>query len=263
MKDRMWRFFRSDGKALILAFDHGCVGKSDLDPARIIPQAVEGGLDGILATYGVIKNFRKEMGQIGIMLRMDAFGSALSSFYVNPQLRSTTVEDAVRLGVDGLMCLGFPGKTINGEEIDLPSMQVVADIASQCDRWGLVSSAEMLPYGFSTEKEHRTVDVMKIACRMGAELGVDFIKTEFVPPVESFKSVVENSFVPILALGGPYNPDSRVMLEFVREAMDAGCRGVVMGRNITHHENIPGFVSAVSKIIHDDASVETAMKELD
>jgi class I fructose-bisphosphate aldolase len=258
----MWRFFRSDGKALIMALDIGGQGKADFNPADIIPQAVEGGIDGILTTYGVIKNFRKEIGKIGIMLRMDATPTDITGFDSYPQLRKSKVKDALRLGVDGMMCMGYPGKELNGVSIDLPSMQNIAKLAAVCDRWGLVSAAEILPYGFSSDPAHRTIDLMKIAARVGAEQGLDFIKTAYVGPAAEFKKVVDNSYAPILVLGGPFNSDAKVMLEYVRGAMDAGCRGVVMGRNIFKNENIPGFVSAVTKIIHQDETVENAMKEL-
>ena len=51
MKNRYYRFFREDGKALVLAFDHASSGDAWVDPAKVINGAREGGMDGILTTY--------------------------------------------------------------------------------------------------------------------------------------------------------------------------------------------------------------------
>ena len=45
--------------------------------------------------------------------------------------------------------------------------------------------------------------------------------------------------------------------------MDVGAVGITMGRNIWGHKNIGGMTAALSAIIHDDASVDTATKLLE
>lgn len=260
MKNRYWRFFGQDNHAIIMAFDHGGRGRIPVDdPGRIISQAVEGGIDGILTTYGIAKHFRKEIGKTGLMLRIDAGGSALAKSRRSPRARYT-IDDALHLGVDGLMCMG-----VVGVEEDPEYMQLVADISAACDRWGLIAAGEMTPDSpaYSADLQSRSPDKMKVACRVAAELGLDLIKTQYIPPVEDFKTVVANTYLPIVALGGPANPDSRVVLSYVRDAMDAGCQGVAMGRNVWNHSNVAGFVSAIRKIVHENTDVDTAMKELE
>ena len=58
MKRRMNNIFGADGKAFVLAMDHAAMMPSpDLaDPGRIIREAVAGGVDGFLTSYGIIKN---------------------------------------------------------------------------------------------------------------------------------------------------------------------------------------------------------------
>ena len=48
------------------------------------------------------------------------------------------------------------------------------------------------------------------------------------------------------------------MLQMVRDAMDAGGRGVAMGRNIWGHEKPERMTEAIVAIVHDDATVEEA-----
>lgn len=112
---------------------------------------------------------------------------------------------------------------------------------------------------YSPDFASRPPEKMKVACRVAAELGLDLIKTQYIPPIEAFRTVVANTYVPIVALGGPADPDTAKVLRGVREAMDAGCRGVAMGRNVWSHPNVRGFVTAIRKIVHEDADVESAL----
>lgn len=262
MKNRYYRFFQEDGKSLMMAFDQGGLGKTDSDPEKIISAAVRGGIDGVLTTYGVLKNFGHLLGKIGVLMRIDAFPSALSDQPFLPKMADYTVEDIIRLGADGIVCNGMPGFQHNGIDYDKESVQMLTKVVSMCDRYGLLAGAEMLPNNFSTNPKDRTIDAMKIGCRLAAELGLDFVKTEYVHTVEEFKAVTQNCYVPIVALGGPFSKDSRAVLQYVRNAMDAGCKGIVMGRNIYSHENVEGMVRALRKVIHENADPDTAMLEL-
>ncbi len=260
MKNRYYRFFREDGKALILAFDHASHGDARVNPAKVINGAREGGMDGILTTYGVISRFRKEIGKMGVMLRMDVLGSALGK--KDPILGQAmcspyTVEDALRLGADGVMTMG-----IIGCDYDAENVRYIAKIAAECDKYGLICASEILPNGFSSDPEDRSVRAMNVACRLGAEVGLDIVKTAFVEPVEEFKKIVDNCYTDVLALGGAKVNDDRVILQNARNAMDAGCRGLMIGRNVWGHSNIVGMARALEAVVHENASVDEAMEKL-
>ena len=71
MKRRMNNIFKKDGRSFVLAMDHAAMMPSpDLkDPGHVIREAVAGGVDGFLATYGLIRNFQKDFGNAGLILR--------------------------------------------------------------------------------------------------------------------------------------------------------------------------------------------------
>lgn len=79
MKRRMNNIFKKDGRSFILAMDHAAMMPSpDLkDPGHVIREAVAGGVDGFLATYGLIRNFQKDFGNAGLILRADGGASLL------------------------------------------------------------------------------------------------------------------------------------------------------------------------------------------
>ena len=256
---RYYRIFREDEKALIFAFDHGGGGDTWANPAETIKAAVAGGIDAILTTYGVINNFHKEIGKVGTFLRMDVFGSSLAKGdVINGQAVSSpyTIDDCLRLGVDGIMTMG-----IIANDFDTVNVQYVARMSAACHKYGLVSAAEMLPNGFAPKADDRSLKAMNIACRVAAEVGVDVVKTA-AEPFDEFRKIVDNCYVGIVALGGAKLKDDRKVLENAKAAMDAGCKGLAIGRNIANHENPAGMARALSMIVHDEGSIDDAMKAI-
>ena len=168
-----------------------------------------------------------------------------------------TIEQAVKLGCDGVMSMGFPGP-----EYDFEYGNLMSKLAGLCDEWGLVYAAEMLPCGFSEDPADHSIANAKIACRLASEKGVDFIKAQFIGEGLEYKEVVDNAFVPVLILGGGEKSD-RDVLQMTKDAMDCGCKGCVFGRNFFHSSHTARIVRAVVSIVHEGASVEEAMQVLD
>ena len=261
MKRRWYNLFAKDNKSFILAMDHGAlldISGSLTKPGEVIEKALRGGVDTILTTYGVAQHCQKEIGNAGLLLRIDGGTTQLHpSGYVMDKVTPTfSVEDAVQLGADGVICMGF-----TGVEDEDKMVRDLAHTAIEAKKWGVVFGVEMVPGGFKDEAQ-RTVDNIAFSSRLGAEYGADFIKTAFAGDAESFKKVIENCFKPVLVLGGGSARTDKDILSMIRMAMDAGASGVVMGRNIWKHENVEKLCSAIAKIIHEDASVEKAFKVL-
>lgn len=259
MKRRMNNIFKKDGRAFVLAMDHSAQMYSpDLkDPGHIIRECVAGGVDAFLTTYGIIKSFQSDFGNAGIIMRADG-GASMIRKPQSPLDLLFSAEDAVRVGADAMLCMGLPGSQTNEH-----SLKYLAKLAADCERYNLPVCAEALPYGFERPEgiDTRSIDNMAFACRQAADLGADFIKSEFVGG-EEFKTVTENCYAPILVLGGSKAKSEEDMFANIRAAIDNGAKGVIMGRNIVRHENIAQICSAIAAIIHDDASVEDALKML-
>ncbi len=259
MKRRMYNLFRSDGKAFILAIDHAAAMPSpDLkDPERVIRAAVEGGVDAFLTSYGTARNFRAAFGARGIILRADGGVSSLKR-PMGPMSCLYTAEDAVRLGADSMLVMGFPGS-----EQSERSLVYLAKLAADCERYGLPLGAEMLPYGFEKPEgtDTRSVENLAFACRQGAELGADYIKTEFVGG-ERFREVVDHCPVPVLVLGGAKPVSNEQLFGSIVQAMACGARGVIMGRSILRQRDLQATCRAVAVLVHEGAAAGDAMKIL-
>jgi fructose-bisphosphate aldolase/2-amino-3,7-dideoxy-D-threo-hept-6-ulosonate synthase len=94
------------------------------------------------------------------------------------------------------------------------------------------------------------------------ELGADLIKVNYTGDVDTFKTVVKGALAPILIAGGPKMNSDMEILNMVQGSMEAGGRGVSIGRNIFQHKNPKGMTQAISGIVLKGLSVKEASKFL-
>ncbi len=161
------------------------------------------------------------------------------------------------MGADGVVCMGFPGSKFEAE-----TLPYLSELASDCYKWGMPLMAEMLPRGFEGGDDSRTPENIALACRIGAELGADIIKTDYTGEVDTFKKVTEGTFAPIVILGGGKSKDPVDLLTQVYNSVQAGGAGVAMGRNVWRQDEPEKLTRAIARILHEDATVEEAKEEL-
>ena len=254
---RMKRIFAPDGRALIVAMDHGLMDgpcKGLENPGKTIEKIIAGGANAVLTSYGIAYNFAAELAGIGLIMRSDGGSTSLGKMS-GPGKIFFFIEEALRLGADALAVSAFPGS-----ENEAETLQNLAKVASEAHAWGLPVLGEMVPGGFDSPPEARNPHSVSVAARIGAELGADFIKTPYVP---GFEAVTQTSYVPVVILGGAKRGKERDMLADIKNAIDIGASGVAIGRNIWQSENPTAMTAAVASIIHHGATVDEAMQILE
>lgn len=97
--------------------------------------------------------------------------------------------------------------------------------------------------------------------RIGWELGADIMKLPYTGDPDGFEELVEQTPVPVTILGGPVS-GVRSMLSDVSAAIDAGARGVMIGRSIWQTEDPAQMVRLMRDIVHDRASVDDLSSNL-
>lgn len=254
---RLNRIFRPSGRSLIVAMDHGlldgpCAGLEN--PADTIAQIAAGGADAVLTSYGVARRFARELAPLGLILRLDGGATSLGKLD-GPGALLYGVEEALRLGADAVALNGFPGAPHEAASLDRLAMAI-----RQAHPWGMAVMAEMVPGGFDSPPEWRTVDKIALSVRVAAELGADLVKTPYTP---GFADVTGTCYVPVVILGGAKRGNERGMLADIKAAVEAGAAGVAIGRNIFQADDPAAMTAAVAAIIHDDASVDQAMALLE
>ena len=257
-KTHRWsRIFRKDGRAVIFAMDHAAsfgIMPGLEKPGEVIAKVQAGGADAILTTYGIVKKFASQIGNMSIVLRLDGGNTKLAQV-PGPTSMVYNIYDALRVGAEAVGVMGMPGSKFESE-----MLPYLSEIISQGDEYGVPVMAEMLPAGFEDPAKWWTAENIGHACRIGAELGVDFIKTTYSGDPESFKNIVSQIYVPIVVLGGSKSKDPADLLQGIYESIQAGAVGVAVGRNIYQHPHPDKVTAAITAIVHENATVEKALE---
>lgn len=248
---------RNTGKTVIVPMDHGVsVGpiKGLIDMSETVDSVAEGGANAVIGHIGLPRYGHRRSGKdIGLILHLSA--SSTLSPKPNKKVLVNTVENALRMGADGVSI------HINvGDDNEAEMLHDFGEIAVECGYWGMPLIAMMYPRGEKIKNE-KDVESVKIAARIGAELGADFVKTNYTGDPDSFAEVVEGCPAPVLIAGGS-KLSTEEMFKAIEGAMQAGARGLSVGRNVFQHEKPSLFVKAACSIVHDNLSAKEAMEML-
>lgn len=256
---RMNHIIQPDGKTFILAMDHA--GNFNTLPAltnpkKLVREIAAAGADAFLSTVGMAEHLADSFLGKGIIVRVDGGVSFLGD-KSKPTQVTVSAEDAVRMGADSVITMSFPGSKFENEVLSN-----LTRICMDCHRWGIPVLAEALPRGFEKADDARTPENITFACRQSVELGADYVKTNYTGDQESFRKLVEATYKPVVILGGAQKVPVEQLLQEIKDALEAGGAGVAMGRNIWGHEDPVAYTAAIAKLIHENCSVEAAMKEM-
>jgi DhnA family fructose-bisphosphate aldolase class Ia len=171
-------------------------------------------------------------------------------------VKTCTVSEAARLGADAVSV------HVNFFSDKEPEMLTeLAKTVEECDELGMPLLVMAYPRGPSVKDEH-AADVVAHASRIAEELGADVVKTNYTGDVDSFKGVTQACRIPVVIAGGPKAKSAEDFLRMVHDAIQAGAKGVSIGRNVFQHENPTAMVKALNAIIHEGATLEEAVKVL-
>jgi len=250
---------RDSGNFLTVPMDHGVTigpikGLKNID--NTIDSIARGGGDSVLVHKGVVDHSFAEVDEeIGLIVHLNAATSVGPD--PNNKVVVGDVKTAVRRGADAVSV------HINvGSDTEPHQLQDLGRVADECDEYGIPLLAMTYVRGPEDRVDSNDEETIAHAARLGAELGADVIKTAYTGNPEAFEEVTEGCPVPIVIAGGPKAETKREVLGDIRDAMSAGARGVSMGRNIFQQDDVDAMTRAVSRIVHDDASVEEAMREV-
>ena len=246
---------RNSRKTVIIPMDHGVtVGPVDglTDMRDAISKVVAGGANAILMHKGIVRaGHRGTGGDVGLIIHLSG-GTSLSP---DPNAKELvcTVEEAIKLGADAVSI------HINlGAETDRDMLSQLGFISEACMEWQMPLVAMMYTRGPKIEDEY-DVKYVKHAARVGAELGADIVKVVYTGDAKSFRQVVEGCPVPVVIAGGAKMDSDEDIFKMVEGALAAGAAGVSIGRNAFQHEKPEKMVTALCKMVHEDASVEEAI----
>jgi len=246
---------RNSGRTVIVPMDHGVtVGPIDglQDMRATISNVVAGGVNAILMHKGIVTTGHRGTGRdVGLIIHLS--GGTSMSPDPNAKELVCTVEEAIKLGADAVSV------HINlGAETDKEMLGQLGFISERCLEWQMPLVAMMYTRGPKIKDEFDVQNV-KHAARVGAELGADIVKVVYTGSPETFRHVVEGCPVPVVIAGGEKMGSDQEIFKMVEGALKAGAAGLSIGRNAFQHEKPDKMIQALSKMVHQNATVENAI----
>ncbi|CAM3063859.1 2-amino-3,7-dideoxy-D-threo-hept-6-ulosonate synthase [Sporolactobacillus spathodeae] len=252
---RMNRLFAEDKKMVMIPMDHGITlgpirGIENIDQAvAAIDQAA---VDSFVLHKGMVKSI-SQSPKASLIVHLSA------STELGPQplrkVQVCTVEEALRLGADAVSThINF------GSEYEAEQIVDTAEVAEACDRWGM----PLLVMAYVRGENIDAADVKKTAhaVRIAAELGADIVKTSFPENAESMHEIVSATSLPTLVAGGGKVDDALNLFRMIEKAIQAGCAGVSIGRNVFSHRYPREIAQQLVRIVHHSVGAESAYEAL-
>ncbi|MEA3378115.1 MAG: aldolase, partial [Nanoarchaeota archaeon] len=214
--------------------------------------AIKGKFNGIILQKGIAEKYYQ--GKIPLILKLNGKTKFLKGDPLSTQL--CTVKEAIDLGAKVV------GYTIYvGSCHEQKMFQEFEKIQREAHKNKLPVIAWMYPRGKAIKHETSKKN-LAYAARIGLELGADIIKTRYSGTINSFEWVIKSAGkVQVLVAGGSKKTSKNVLQE-VFEVMQAGAKGMAIGRNIWQHEYPLKMTKAVKDIIFNNKTVQDAIKRL-
>jgi len=249
MKNRLARIFNpQSGRTVMLAIDHGYfqgptsgLERIDLGIVPLAPYA-----DTLMLTRGILRSVIPPSLSQSIVLRASGGASILKELS-NEEI-ALDIEDALRLNACALAVQVFIGG-----EYERQSIINMTRLVDAGTRYGIPTLA-VTAVGKDMARDAR---YFRLACRICAELGAQYVKTYYVD--NGFETITASCPVPIVMAGGKKIPEFEA-LTMAHQAVQQGAAGVDMGRNIFQSDDPVAMIQAVKAVVHGNESPARAFE---
>jgi putative autoinducer-2 (AI-2) aldolase len=242
MKNRLARTFNpASGRTVMLAVDHGYfqgpttgLERIDLSIVPLLPQC-----DALFCTRGILRSVIPADSPKPMVLRASGGPSILREDLSDEQI-AMDMDDAVRLNAAGVGIQVFIGGEFETRSIHNMTKLVDAGLRVGMPVMGVTAVGKTMV---------RNAQYFRLACRMIAELGAQYVKTYYVE--EEFETVTASCPVPVVMAGGKKLPELDA-LTMAYNAVQQGAAGVDMGRNIFQSDAPTAMIAAVRAVVHEN-----------
>jgi len=250
MKNRLARVFDpASGRTVMLAVDHGYfqgptsgLERIDLSIVPLLPFC-----DALFCTRGILRSVIPAQCQKPMVLRASGGPSILRDELSDEQI-AMDMDDAVRLNAAGVGIQVFIGGEHETRSVHNMTRLVDAGLRVGVPVMGITAVGKNMM---------RDAKYFRLACRIVAELGAQYVKTYFVE--DGFETVTASCPVPIVMAGGKKLPELEA-LTMAYNAVQQGAAGVDMGRNIFQSEAPQAMITAVAAVVHKNMKPKEAFE---
>ena len=252
MKNRLARVFDpASGRTVMLAVDHGYFQgpTSGLERIDLLIVPLLPFCDALFCTRGILRSVIPAQCQKPMVLRASGGPSILRDELSDEQI-AMDMDDAVRLNAAGVGIQVFIGGEHETRSVHNMTRLVDAGLRVGVPVMGITAVGKNMM---------RDAKYFRLACRIVAELGAQYVKTYFVE--DGFETVTASCPVPIVMAGGKKLPELEA-LTMAHNAVQQGAAGVDMGRNIFQSEAPQAMIAAVAAVVHKNMNPKEAFELL-
>ena len=255
-QDYLSKFLQDDGRTVILPIDHGtAIPVPGLERPDELIAALNPFVDGYVVNLGAALSLAKPLAGKGVCLRTDVYKPAFENNVDHGSYLTYSIDEALEVEAHAVMNMCYLHHPNEAQII-----RECAELISQSQQTGVPVILESLPFGIGRPDDY-TVENVRFAVRAAAELGADIVKTAYPDDRDGFESIVKESYVPVVVLGGAASDEVGV-LKMAEDAVAAGAAGVAIGRNVWQHPQPLRMAKALHAIVHENASAETGQSIL-
>src|SRR6201981_1624638 len=248
MKNRLARVFSpASGRTVMLAIDHGYfqgpttgLERIDLSIVPLLPFC-----DALFCTRGILRSIIPAESAKPMVLRASGGPRILRADVSDGQI-AMDMEDAVRLNAAGVGIQVFIGGEFETRSIHNMTRLIDAGVRAGMPVMGVTAVGKNMG---------RDAKYFRLACRIIAELGAQYVKTYYVE--QGFETVTASCPVPIVMAGGKKLPELDA-LTMAYNAVQQGAAGVDMGRNIFQSDAPQAMIAAVAAVVHKNMKPKEA-----
>lgn len=249
MQNRLARIFNpASGRTVMLAIDHGYFlgPTSGLERVDVIIVPLAPFADALMLTRGILRANIPAAFTGGIVMR--ASGGPSIRKELSNELLAVDIEDAIRMNVCAMAVQVYVGGEFETQTVN--NMTRMVDMGN---RYGIPT----LGVTAVGKDMVRDAQYFRLATRICAELGAQFVKTYYVE--HGFDTVTASCPVPIVMAGGKKLPELDA-LTMASRAINEGAAGVDMGRNIFQSDAPAAMIQAVRRVVHENMKPEHALE---
>jgi class I fructose-bisphosphate aldolase len=249
-----------DGKALILAYDHGLEhGPVDFDP---VPETTDPATVFDVGTHDAVTAVAVQKGVAEAYYpSYEDDVTLLAKLNGTSNLWMGEPDSAVNWSVDyaadvGADAIGFTLYGGSNHEVEMAEEFRKAQETARDHDMGVVMWSYPRGQGL---KDDTSPETIAYATRLGLELGADIAKVKYPGSADAMEWAVDNAGNMKVVMSGGSKTSDEAFLSTVAEAIDAGASGLAVGRNVFQRENPEAILDGLEAVIFEEASVDEAL----
>lgn len=222
------------------------------NPEHIFSIAQKSNVGALTVHLGLMSRYGAQFPSLNYIPKLDGKTNLTPTSPYSQQM--WTVDDALTVAKNASLNLCGVAYTVYiGSEYEHEMLTEAATIIKNAHTNGLVTVLWMYPRGEKVKNE-RAPDIVAGAAGLGASLGSDFVKVNEpeTGPQDLKLAVQAAGNTKVLVAGGAIDDNPVALVQNIKQQLEIGTSGVVMGRNIFQHslEDAIKIADSVAAVIY-------------